>query len=113
MAAARQLPLHDAAAYELLGHAAPITTLVTHPSVPLAITIDSEGAGLLWTTTVLAPTARLPFAEVMTQIIWDLSSNGDVGDRHVGTEGQVPICFWLFRILLYCILELSQETGHV
>ena len=58
--AVRHLPLHDYAAYELMGHAGSIQSLAAHRHLPLAVTLDLGGAGLLWGTDALAPEQKLP-----------------------------------------------------
>lgn len=56
----RHLPLHQMAAYELLGHRSDISALEVHPSAQLALTLDEDGAGLLWGCAILAPEFRIP-----------------------------------------------------
>ena len=58
--AVRHLPLHDYAAYELMGHAGSIQSLAAHRHLPLAVTLDPGGPGLLWSTNALAPEQKLP-----------------------------------------------------
>ena len=58
--AVRHLPLHDYAAYELMGHSGSIQSLAAHRHLPLAVALETGGPGLLWTTDALAPEQKLP-----------------------------------------------------
>lgn len=49
----RQLPLRDLTFQSIRGHADPIVQLCTHPSQPVAITVDKYGDPMLWSLSPL------------------------------------------------------------
>lgn len=56
----RHMPLHHVTAYELLGHRGRICTIAVHPKHELALTLDEDGSGLVWTCKLLSPEFRIP-----------------------------------------------------